>query len=213
MSADLYIVGDERPAPPTFTRTAEAARAEQRTKWELIEALATDATAAGLPITSLAAVTAAGRAFEEAGADYTSSTVRDLAAVAKFDTESTPEQRLTWRRYGWTLLRVVAKSGTSPAEAHELLAGDRLTRAQVVAAVGNGPGTTDEQPEPDIDTLAENWLKRAHAVMADGAALAARVDREAVVLGGYAAVALELYRRMSESQIDAELRQLLDQAT
>lgn len=213
MAGHLRIVGDERPAPPTYIRTAEAARVERLGTWTLIEALGADAADAGLPVTGLASRLAAANALEEAGCDYSSATVRDLAAVAKFDTESTPEQRLTWRRYGWTLLRVVAKSGTSPAEAHELLAGDRLTRAQVVAAVGNGPGTTEPEPEVDLDTAFENWLKRFHGVMCDGAALADRADREAAVLGGFAAMALLLYRRASESQIDAEYRQLTEGAT
>lgn len=195
---------------PKFTRTATAAQSDRLSKWDLIAAIAADATEAGLPITGIHAVLAAKAALDAAGNEYADSTVKDLCVVAKFDHESTPAQRRVWRRYGWTTVRLVAKAGWSPETAADLLGGERKSRREVTQTVGqvSGPGTTEKPPEPFDDRCAEA-VGRLQKVLRDLAALAAEAE-ELPTVGALSAMGLALYYAINEKVIDAEYRQLIE---
>ncbi len=195
---------------PKFTRTAQAAEKDRTSKWDLIEAIAADATDAGVPIVGLESRTAALEACAAAGTDYTSSTVKNLCIVAKFDSESTPEQRQVWRRYGWSVLRETANAGWTPDAAHELLSGERLTRQQVRAVLGT-PGCLEADAiAPSFDERVSAWVVRFQAVMHEGAQLVAEGDRDVVVPGGHAALMFAIFAKLREDQIDVELRHMLE---
>jgi len=187
-----------------FKRTQKAATQDRLTKWELIEAIAADADESGLPITSSESCVATKSALESSGDEYADGTVKELCVVAKFDYESSPKQRRVWRTYGWTVIRTVAKSGWTPEAAYDLLSARHLTRVEVNAAV-RGPGHPDE--EPSFEAKCATWVHRANALMMDGARLAEEVERTpGYAPSSQAELALSIYHRMTERQLDAEIR-------
>jgi hypothetical protein len=207
------------PETAWFRSTWQAANADLLSKWKLIEAIAKDALANDLPISGEESCSAAFKALEAANHEHTSQTVRNLCVVAKFDAESNDEQRMVWRRYGWTVVREVAKAGWTQDAAAELLGGKQLKRREVVARlrVARDPGV----PE-NVDPLAwekqpiepgewAEWVKEMSRVLTHGARLAVRTENtEGLVLGAHDAIAFVLYQRLNERAIDAEIRQLLE---
>jgi len=65
---------------------------------------------------------------------------------------------------------------------------------------------TKRQP---LDEALERWLREANNLLMNGARLAQRADREQATPGTYGALALLIYQRMTERQLDAEIRELL----
>src|SRR4051812_4266906 len=99
------------------------ANADRQSKWDLVEAIVADSVEHGIGVVSCESVAAARTALAEAGHEHTLANARDLCVVAKFDHESTPEQRSSWRRYGWTIARQLAKAAWFHELACEFLAG------------------------------------------------------------------------------------------
>ena len=62
----------------------------------------------------------------------------------------------------------------------------------------------------NIDDEWATWLGSANALFTSGARLVEKSEQADIMLGGHAAAALELYHRLTERQIDAELRQLIE---
>lgn len=195
-----------------FTRTAKAAEKDRTSKWDLIAAIAEDAVENGLPIVGLESRTATFAACEAVGVEYASNTIRDLCLVAKFDHESTPEQRQVWRRYGWTIVREPAVAGWTPEATAEVLSAEqRLTQRDVKALVGvSRVNSTDA---PSFDERVSAWVVRFQAVMTEGAELVMEADRDVVVPGGHAALMLAIFAKFREDQIDVELQNMLSEAT
>ena len=96
-----------------FSRTKAAAATDKRSRWDLVAAIAEDAIDAGVPITSTASVSAAKDALDAVGLEMAPDTVRNLSCLAKFDHESTDRQRQEWRRYGTSIVQIVADAGLS----------------------------------------------------------------------------------------------------
>ena len=189
----------------TFTRTAQAAGKDRQSRWELIEAIAIDATDNGVPITSLASIIAAKSALEQAGAEYADMTIKHLCLVAKFDHESTPRQRKEWRRYGWTAIGRVVNAGLSQEAAYSLLSGDRKTVAEIQDMLRSNVTPERRRTEPPFDLRCARWVQHMNALMMEGAGLVAESEQtEGIVIGGHAALALSIYRRLAERQLDAE---------
>lgn len=198
--------------PVKFKRTAAAAQRDKQSKWDVIQSIAEDASEAGLPIVGIESRTEARKALKAAGHEHEDNTVRDLCLVAKFDHESTPAQRKTWRRYGWTIPHQFAKRGWSQEAAEKHLVGPGLLSKSEAVAIASGKNADDDTPEVEkpLDERWTSWVQRLSTLMTEGAKLAAETDDTGLVLGGYAALARELYDRLAERQIDAEYRQLLE---
>lgn len=191
-----------------FTRTQNAAAAEKSTRWDLIEAIAADATDDGLAITGVASQLAAAAAFEAAGAEYTSGTIKKLCVLAKFDHESTVKQKKEWRRYGWTSVLPFARSGWSPEAAYDVLSGEMKTQTDVRAILaGSFEGPKSARP---FDERCARWIQHMNGVLMEGAALAEEAENKHLQLGPYAERAMSIYRQLAERQLDAELRGFLD---
>lgn len=193
-----------------FIRTARAASVDKRSKWDLIEAIAQDATANNVPIVGVESRTAAKEALDGVGNEYQSGTVKELCAVAKFDHESTAEQRKVWRNYGWSIISKVARAGLKQEAALALLAGERKTQADVVAALGSGVNPTSD-PAVSLDERWHNWVSALNNLLVDGTRLAEATEAEGVVAGSYAAVGLLEFNRVfrKSKAMDAEFEMLL----
>lgn len=195
---------------PKFTRTAQAAKSDRLTKWDLIAAIAEDATEVGLPITGIHAVLAAKTALDAAGNEYADSTVKNLCVVAKFDHESTRAQRTVWRRYGWSVLRALAAAGWTQEAAADLLSGERMSWRDVRHAVSpaRSGATPDEQTAPFDDRCAAA-VTRLYKVLREFAALTSEAE-ELSAVGAHSRMALGLYQAINERVIDAEYRHLIE---
>lgn len=203
----------ERQRMPEFTRTEKAAAVDKLSRWDLIAAIAEDADDAGVPITGGESQAATTRALEKVGMELASSTVKQLTVVAKFDWESMPDQRKVWRRYGWSVVDVLAESGFSPSAAAEFLdVPNRRTFAETKAEARRLAKTTDEddRDRPDLSEAWAAWLTRAHALLADGAALEQRTEDEHPELDAEAGFARVAFQRMNERNFDTQLRAILD---
>jgi hypothetical protein len=195
----------------TFTRTAEAVKAEKATRWDVISAIAADAAAEGLALTGAATQLATALAFEAAGVDYATGTVQQLCVVAKFDHESTVAQRKLWRTYGWSVVGLLAAAGETPESGYSLLHPRHMSYGEVKAFIKKN-ATTEPRHQASFDTRIAHWINDLNAVLMRGAAFLAEVEERELQPGGVAAMALEIYRRLAERQLDAELRQLLDES-
>jgi len=194
---------------PEFTRTRTAATAERTSKWELIAAIAEDATACALKITSMDSQLAAKAAFEAAGCDYADRSIKSLCVVAKFDHEATDAQRSTWRGTGWSLINVFAMAGWSQeAVVAWFRASACPTHSRAVAAVRDAAGPKPEPAPMPIDDAWRHWLSAVNRVLTDGARLAERTEVENAELGAHSAIAALIYERLTERKLDAELREL-----
>lgn len=193
-----------------FTRTERAASVDKQSRWDLIAAIAEDADANGVPITGGESQAATTRALESAGLELASGTVQKLTVAAKFDWESMPDQRKVWRRYGWSLVMELAKAGYSQSAAEAFLdVPDRRTKADVQAEIARSREPVP-QAEPELNEAWAAWLTRAHALLADGAALDQRTADEMTELDAEAGFARVVYQRMDERNFDTQLRKVLE---
>ena len=190
----------------TFARTAQAASQERLSKWDVIEAIAADADDAGLPITGAQTQVSAAAAFTDAGLEYTPTYIKSLCTLAKFDWESTPEQRKIWRRNSQTNVLILAEAGWSQSAAAELLIVQR-TQTEVRAEVQKyaKPSTRTRARAATFDDRCGDWVSQMNKVMMDGASLLEEAESEQYDLGPHAEMALSIYRRLAERQIDAEI--------
>lgn len=193
-----------------FTRTERAASVDKQSRWDLIAAIAEDAVDNGVPITGGESQAATTRALENAGMELASSTVKELTVVAKFDHESMPGQRKVWRRYGWTIVSPLARAGYSPSAAAAYLDTPELRTWAEVKAEVRGLGGAHPQDDPDLNEAWGAWLTRAHALLADGAALDQRTADEMTELDAEAGFARVVYQRMDERNFDTQLRKVLE---
>ena len=195
---------------PEFTRTRNAAQVERSSKWDLIAAIADDAVASALPITSMESKLAAKAAFESVGVDYADTTIRDLCTTARFDHDATDEQRRSWRPFGWSIARQFAMAGWSQEAAADWFRSIDTTPTQRLAnaVIRDVAGPRPEPAPPAIDDAWREWLNAATRLLMGGARLAERTDNENIELGAHSAMARVVYERMTERNLDAELREL-----
>lgn len=66
------------------------------------------------------------------------------------------------------------------------------------------------RPNVTLDERWEIWLKRINAAFLAGARLEQKTDEANIALHGYALLAHDLYVRLTERRIDADIRALLD---
>jgi hypothetical protein len=192
-----------------FKNTERAAAHERASKWEVIEAIATDAAEADLAITGATTQLACSLAFERAGTEYKSATIVKLCGLAKFDHESTVRQRKEWRRYGWTVVNRVVEAGWSQEAAYELLKGkERKTQNEVISAVGYV--VAGKKSRNTIHERLAEWVNHANILLTDGAELLVEVENTRAILTGSDDLAINLIRRFTERHIDAELREFFD---
>lgn len=190
---------------PAFERTRKAAHKEKTSKWDLIAAIAEDAVEYGLPITGAQSQADAKRAMAIAGLEYADSTIEQLTVTAKFDYESTPAQRELWRRYGWTIVKQFARSSWTQEAAFEALKSGVATKRQVEALL-RAPGTV-AAPLP-LPELWATYLAAQSKAFRLGAEAAERSEKED--LDPQSNAAYLIYQRITERQIDAELRNLME---
>lgn len=193
-----------------FSRTKAAAATDKRSRWDLVAAIAEDAIDAGVPITSTASVSAAKDALDAVGLEMAPDTVRNLSCLAKFDHESTDRQRQEWRRYGTSIVQIVAAAGLSQEAAFDLLATPkRLTQAEVRHLVKASNVDITELEPPDVNAVLHKRLHEINAWFTNMAQDADRAEAEGG-LDAYSEAVLEIYRALTERRIDAELRSLLE---
>jgi hypothetical protein len=207
-----------------FTGVFTTAQAEVKARWNLIDAIADDATRLGMPISGMDTVLAARAALEEAGVEMTLGTVRNLCATAKFYDDANLEQRDVFTSYGWTIVRDLAKAGWSTDDAADFLGDERRTRAAVTNAIkSRDPGVPTEvgvvdevpprpvrPPTTDLSELWGEWLNQMSTVLLKGARLMERTEAEHAV-DVYGHLGCIIYQRFSERRLDAEYQHLLDQ--
>ncbi len=198
-----------------FSHTEEAAKIDKRSKWDLIAAIALDAMENDVEIVSGESILAAKAALDKAGDEHADSTVHQLCVVAKFDHESDAKQRRVWRRYGWTVVRVLAQSGWEQDVACDFLMGSAKSKRDVEAEVRRRAGTRTPakvpgNPEIDLDAALVAAVNRLDAILTEFASLAERAETENVELSNHAQLALLIYERITERKIDAELRDLME---
>jgi hypothetical protein len=193
-----------------FKRTAQAASQERLSRWDVIAAIAADAAERELAITGAASFFAAGQAFEAAGVDYADSTIKSLCVLAKFDYEAMPKDRAIFRQYGWTVVLPFANAGYLPHAAAEFLKTPR-TVGEVKAEISGRDKSPKPSPVMSFDQRCADWVNHMNAVMTEGAILAAEAEQNSkLVLGAHAEMALTIYRRLAERQLEAELRRFLE---
>jgi hypothetical protein len=84
---------------------------------------------------------------------------------------------------------------------------------QVERSLHSGPRLTPpKSPEPTLSEAWHAWLNKINAVLMDGARLAERTTTEGVEADVYGELGFLIYQRITERKIDAELRDLLDDA-
>lgn len=190
-----------------FARTEKAATKDKRSRWDLIEAIAADAVDNGFPIVGHLSVEAAAQAIAGAGDEMALSTIRGLCSVAKFDNESTAVQRRVWRRYGWASIGKLVGAGWSQEAAADFLRGEHKTRADIGAVLASSRA---RPTEPGINERWGQWVTRMNNLMMDGARLLHETEATKIELTGQAHLALTIYQRLTERQLDAELRELFE---
>jgi len=185
---------------------------DRESRWDLIAAIANDASSLNLPITGVRALVATKEALEQAGCDYAATTIKQLSVTAKLYDNGSTEQKTIFETYGWTIVRDLAKAGWTPADAANLLGSEHRTRADVASAIRDlrGPGTPEPKPEPPLGDAWKAWLYKINRDLIEGARLAERSDIEDVVLDAYSAFAELIYQRITERKLDAELREFFD---
>lgn len=193
-----------------FSRTTEAAKADKLSKWDLIAAIAEDAVDNDVPIAGTASCVAAKAALDAAGHEHADSTVRHLCSIAKFDYESTPAQRKTWRTYGWSCVAVLAEAGWTHEAADDLLRSERRSWRQIKDAVSARSSARPPALPLPLNEAWHKWTRNMDALLTEGAHLASRAETEPVDLDAHAALGRLIYDRIVERQLDAELRQLIE---
>jgi hypothetical protein len=193
-----------------YRRTQTAAKEDRLSRWHLIEAIAKDADEADLAITGIDSRLAAKDACEAAGLELADHTIKALCTTAKFDFESTVKQRRIWRRYGWSIVMSVANAGWSPEAAADLLGDEHLSQREVLVALGRRIDSTAQLP---LDDAWAAWGNQFQTLMIHGARLAERTEKHRGKLGAHAELFFMFYQRFTERQIDAELRQMLENAS
>jgi len=107
----------------------------------------------------------------------------------------------------------VAASGVSQEAAHRHLSGkERKNQSEIRDALGIGSRTI-YGPDPAPLSIDERWAdaaNRLNKLLMDLHGLDADTDAADVVLGPQAALAREIYHRIVDRQLDAEIRQLLE---
>lgn len=194
-----------------FSRTEEAAKNEKQSKWALIEAIADDAVDNGVKIASVESQIEARKACFAAGNEHADETVRSLCVVAEFDRESNPGQRRTWRSYGWSIIAEVAKAGWSQERASAFLAGTRRSQREVRAEIAKRAEGGSRRPgfPQDPNEFWHKWVSRIDRDLAL-AAEAMEFYGDTEDLDSHSVLAALVYERITESKIDAELRELID---
>lgn len=190
-----------------FSRTEAAAKSDRLTKWDLIAAIAEDAVDADIAISGAESIVAAATAFAVAGSEYADATVKSMCMLAKFDYESTAQQRKVWRRYPWSNVREVVAAGWSPSAAASLLDGDKKTRDEILKALK--PTRKGAQSAPGFDARCAQWVQRANKLMMEGADLMAEAGTLESV-GSHAEMALAIYAALAERHMDAEIRRFFE---
>jgi hypothetical protein len=195
----------------TFSRTAQAAAQERLSKWDVIEAIAADADEAGVPITGGQAQVSAASAFTDAGLEYTPSYVKSLCVLAKYDWESTPAQRQLWRRNSTTNVLLMAVAGWSQSAAADYLMDDRSSN-EVRAEVRKyaEPSKRTQARAATFDDRCGDWVAQMNKVMMAGASLLDEAESEQYELGPHAEMAMAIYRRLAERQLEAEIHRFFE---
>jgi hypothetical protein len=195
----------------TFTRTAQAANQERLSKWDVIAAIAADADEAEIPITGGQSQVAAAAAFSDAGLDYTPAYITDLCTLAKYDWESTPKQRQVWRSNPPTNVLILAKAGWAQAAAAEVLI-PKPTGSEIRAEIQKYAKTSNRTKAraATFDDRCADWVSHMNHVMMDGAGLLEEAETEQYQLGPHAEMALGIYRRLSERQLEAEIHRFFE---
>jgi len=193
-----------------YKRTEKAAKADKASKWEIVEAIALDAVDAGYDFSGIESCLAARAAFEKNGYEHTDAVVKNLCVLAGFDHRSTAKQRAVWRRYGWSVVALVASAGWTAEKAYDLLAYEHQTQAAVRDAVVAARNVNI--PRTDLADEWTKWLTKLNALLIAGAKLAHETDRRPHAITGapYAEFAHQIYQRITERKLDAEIRDLLD---
>jgi hypothetical protein len=193
-----------------FARTRLAAKADKAARWKLVDAVQEDADSNDIPVGSGETLVAIHEAVEDAGEDFTDNTVEALWRLAKFDADSTDRQREVWRRYGWSVIHVVAGA---EAEGHWrksdavrfLDCEQRKTQAQVKAHIRSL--RVVDHKELDLNEAWHGLLGNLNAYFLAGAKLENETD-EAAELDAYAQASRMFYLRLIDKQIEAEAAQL-----
>jgi hypothetical protein len=94
-------------------------------------------------------------------------------------------------------------------------------RPEILSAVLDGYNEATEEAEPrrkraphrsSLNDEWQAWLNQANTVLLKGARLAERTEDEEPSLDGYAEAARLIYQRMTERKLDAEIRELFEEA-
>lgn len=157
---------------PVFKRTEKVAKVDRVSKWNLIEAIAADAKEAGVPLVGVQSKTAAREALAKVGHDHAPRTIEDLCMVAKYDDESTDEQRQVWRRYGWSIVYRFSQASVPKAKAMKYLdVEEPRTWQETVDYVSGLSPRSARGDDLDLDASWEVWLNDLNRVMKHGAEL------------------------------------------
>lgn len=186
-----------------FARTRHAAGTNNR--WEIAEAIAADARAAGWRVLSGATIDAALEALDEGGAARTVGYVDRLVEVADYDHAATPEQSAVFRRYSTAAVHRFYAAGWTQADAVLFLGAEHRTvdaqRAELERRAGG----------PDLNASLHRrlhelgrWLDAMHRD-------AARAESEGADLDIHAAMTVALYHAINRRSLDVELDRLLDE--
>lgn len=186
-----------------FTRTRHAAGTNKSPGWEVVEAIAADAFAAGRPICSLDTLEATAAALSDAGMARTTNAIGRLMELAAWFHDATGAQRVLFRCHTPALVGLFVAAGWSQMDTADTLAAGCWTHAEARAAIEARRGV-------DLNAEAHRVLARVNAALID----ADRVRRAAwssdEVLDVHAQAAVAVFDRLLESDTDRELRLLLE---
>lgn len=195
-----------------FERTVKAFLAEEGSLWQVVDALVEEMPGhcSGEDLTGCQ------RSLAAAGIDKSTATIADYRVVGQFVERSTPSQSAAFRSQSVTTITVFAQRGASQEMAlaelrkfQKTTGRQRMPRAAARSLFESGRARPAGPSAPSFDERCAAWVQQANKLMMDGARLAEEADG-AVVLSGHAELALTIYKRMTERQLDAEIRQLLE---
>lgn len=200
-----------------YLNTTAAAKSEKRSSWDLISAIAIDATENGVLVGSLESRVAAKDAMDGEGLEYKDSTIKHLCVLSQFDYDSSATQRRVWRRYGWSAVYILANAGWSQEAAAKFLDVEKRRTFREAQAAASRKVAPNAKPSASactpgqLDRAWADWANKLTSLMLRGAELAeASEQHEGVEWSGHAAIAQMVYGRIVERQLDAEIRDLLE---
>ena len=184
-------------------------------RWARIEAIATDAVKAGLPITGVETCAKVKKAVEAAGVDRADSTIQMHATTSKYMAEATAAQRKVFRRYPVTSITEFARTGHSQEAAHDFLKGKTRKQLKEIKALTRGNGTALDAAPKTLDEMAKDVLGKYSAAFKAGSEFSnayESAEQAGSTVSAHAATVYMIQQDQTQRAVERAIREALASA-